>query len=53
LPSGMPKNPVVAEIQLGVLLVENLYFISEYRLNQYRRSDVNNLAIGLEYKKAW
>jgi hypothetical protein len=53
LPSGMPKNPVVAEIQLGVLLVGSLYFISEYRLNQYRRSDVNNLAIGLEYKKAW
>ncbi|NQZ09030.1 MAG: hypothetical protein HRT35_17885 [Algicola sp.] len=53
LPSGMPKNPIVAEMQLGVRLVDSLYFISEFRLNQYRRSDVNNLAIGLQYKKAW
>ena len=53
LPAGMPKNPIVAEMQLGVRLVDSLYFISEFRLNQYRRADVNNLAIGLQYKRAW
>ncbi len=53
LPATVPNNPIVAEMQLGVRLVDSLYFISEYRLNQYRRSHVNNLAIGIQYKKAW
>ncbi len=49
----IPENPIVAEAQLGYSLVENLYFVSEYRLNEYRRSDVNNLAVGMEYKVKW
>jgi hypothetical protein len=49
----IPSNPVVAEAQLGYRLIENLYIVSEYRLNEYRRSDVNNLAIGVEYKIKW
>ena len=53
LPAQIPANPIVAEAQLGFRLVENLYAVSEYRLNEYRRSDVNNLALGVEYKIKW
>ncbi|WP_281560058.1 hypothetical protein [Thalassomonas sp. RHCl1] len=53
LPSTIPANPVVMEAQLGYRLVENFFIVSEYRINQYRRSDVNNLAIGLQYKFIW
>lgn len=53
LPSGYPSNPVVAEAQLSYRLIENLHAVTEYRVNQYRRSDVNNLAVGLEYKVLW
>lgn len=53
LPPGIPANPIVGEAQLGFRLAGNLFLISEYRLNQYRRADVNNLAIGIEYKLAW
>ncbi len=53
LPDNMPKNPIVGEAQLGFQLLDNLYLIGEYRLNQYRRSDVNNLALGVEYKRVW
>jgi len=50
LPANLPRNPIVAEAQLGYELFKHFYLISEYRINQYRRSDVNNLAIGLQYK---
>ncbi|MDO3383639.1 hypothetical protein [Gilvimarinus algae] len=50
LPTGFPSNPVVAEAQLGYRLWDRLYLVGEYRINQYRRSDVNNFAAGLEYK---
>jgi len=53
VPDALPKRPIVAEAQVGFQLVDKLYLISEYRLNQYRRSDVNNLAIGLQYKMTW
>lgn len=53
LPSTIPANPVVMEAQLGYRLLENFFIVSEYRINQYRRSDVNNLAIGLQYKFIW
>lgn len=53
LPETIPENPAVAEAQLGWRLVEDLYLVTEYRLNQYRRSDVNNLAVGVEYKVLW
>jgi hypothetical protein len=53
LPASFPKHPVVAEFQLGYRLVNEFYLIAEYRINQYRRSDVNNLALGVEYKVLW
>ena len=53
LPSSMPTNPVVGEVQLGYRVVDNFYLISEYRVNEYRRSDVNNLSAGIEYKLLW
>ncbi len=52
-PGHLPTNPIVAEFQLGLLLVDKLFFVSEYRINQYRRNDVNNLAVGLQYKITW
>ncbi len=53
LATGMPSSPVVGEVQLGYRMVENLHLVAEYRVNQYRRSDVNNLAIGIEYIMKW
>jgi len=50
---SVPKNPVVAEAQLGFRLIENFFVVAEYRLNEYRTSDVNNLAVGFEYKMKW
>jgi len=53
LSANVPKNPMVGEVQLGYRVVENLFFIMEYRVNEYRRSDVNNMAVGLEYLIKW
>lgn len=53
LANNVPKNPMVGEVQLGYRVVENLFLIIEYRVNEYRRSDVNNLAVGLEYLIKW
>lgn len=53
LPSNIPKNPIVAETQFGYRVYDSFYLVAEYRLNQYRRSDVNNFAIGMEYTLKW
>lgn len=53
LPENIPDNPVVMEAQLGYRLTGGLFAVAEWRLNQYRRTDVNNLAIGLQYKHTW
>jgi len=53
LSKKIPNSPIVGEVQMGFRLYDNLFFISEYRLNQYRRSDVNNFAIGFQYKMIW
>jgi len=53
LPDNMPKNPIVAEAQLGFRIIENLFVVAEYRVNEYRRADVNNMALGLEYLIKW
>ncbi|MFT5888901.1 MAG: hypothetical protein ACI9BO_001725 [Zhongshania sp.] len=53
LPANIPANPIVGEAQLGYRIVENLYAVAEYRINEYRRSDENNLALGVEYKMKW
>ena len=53
LADNLPESPIVGEVQLGYRIYENLYLIAEYRINEYRRSDVNNLAVGIEYKLIW
>ena len=53
LASNIPNDPIVAEAQLGFNIIEQLYFVTEYRINEYRRSDVNNLAVGVQYKIVW
>tara|TARA_R110002049_G_scaffold276106_2_gene454233 strand:- start:4310 stop:4996 length:687 start_codon:yes stop_codon:yes gene_type:complete len=53
LPATIPNNPIVAEAQLGYKLFPNTFAVAEYRVNQYRRSNVNNIAVGFEYKKSW
>ncbi len=53
LPEHMPKSPIVAEAQLGYNFADNWYAVAEYRLNQYRRQDVNNVGIGVQYKFNW
>lgn len=53
LPANIPTNPIVAEAQLGYQLLSNTYVVAEYRVNQYRRSNVNNIAVGMEYKHRW
>jgi len=53
LPAHLPGSPIVAEVQLGYRMVDNFYLVTEYRLNQYRTSDVNNLAFGAQYKVIW
>lgn len=53
LPPGLPNVPIIGETQLGFQITGGLHAIVEYRLNQYRRQDVNNLAVGLQYKFNW
>ena len=53
LADNLPDSPIVGEVQLGYRIYENLYLIAEYRINEYRSSDVNNLAVGIEYKLIW
>lgn len=48
-----PKNPIIGEAQLGFRVINNLYAIVEYRINQYRKDDENNIAYGLQYKIKW
>lgn len=53
LADSFPTSPIVAEVQLGFHLIEGIYAIAEYRINEYRLSEVDNLAIGVEYKVQW
>jgi hypothetical protein len=53
LPDTMPSGPIIAEVQLGMRMFDRFYAISEYRLNQRRVGDEENLAIGIEYKVRW
>ncbi|MDH3747285.1 MAG: hypothetical protein OER97_03685 [Gammaproteobacteria bacterium] len=50
---ALPSTPIVTEIQLGVRLFDKLYAISEYRRNDFRIGNEENLAAGLEYKFRW
>lgn len=53
LPDTFPSRPIVGEVQAGVRLFDQLHAVAEYRINEYRRSDVDNLALGLQYKIVW
>ena len=53
LPANLPSSPIVGEAQVGLRIIENLYAIVEYRVNQYRSSDETNVAAGIEYKIRW
>jgi nucleoside-specific outer membrane channel protein Tsx len=53
VPPGVPSNPIVGEAQLGFRLVENLYVMTEFRLNEYRVGNEQNQATGFEYKIKW
>ncbi len=53
LPATMPSNPLVWETQVGYEIFENCFAIAEYRVNQYNRADVNNVALGVEYLVKW
>lgn len=53
LPENYPLNPAVWETQLGYEMFDNFYATAEYRINQYNRKDVNNLALGIEYLIKW
>lgn len=47
------KSPLVAEIQGGLRLYDQLYFIYEFRILEYRANQVLNHAIGGEYVAKW
>ncbi len=49
---GVPGNPLVLEVQAGLRLWKNLYAVAEYRKNEFRVGNENNLAVGIEYKYA-
>jgi len=53
VPENHPARPIIFEIQAGMRIFYELYAVTEYRINQNRRSDVNNLAVGFEYKLGW
>lgn len=53
LPENIPNNSIISEIQVGYRLIENLHVVLENRINQYRRSDVNNTAAGIQYTLIW
>lgn len=50
LAADFPENPIVAEVQLGFRLFDKVYAISEYRINEYRRTQVENVAVGFQHK---
>jgi hypothetical protein len=50
---GGRQQAVITETQLGVRLFGNLYGIAEYRRNDYRASNTDNLAVGLEFRGKW
>ncbi|PCI60005.1 MAG: hypothetical protein COB37_10235 [Kordiimonadales bacterium] len=53
LPDNFPSAPIVGEAQLGFRLFDNLYAIGEFRINEFRRSDVDNIGLGIQYKVSW
>lgn len=50
---ALPKNPIVAEIQLGMRLFDRFYVVTEYRNKERRPAEPHNVAVGVEYKFQW
>jgi len=53
LPDSMPSSPIVAELQLGARVWKDFYVVAEYRNNQRRVGNEENVAVGIEYKLRW
>lgn len=51
--TGMKRDNIVSENQFGVRLFKKLYAVAEFRVNEYRRSNTTNYALGLEIKSVW
>lgn len=49
----LPKTPIVVEIQLGLRFYNQFHAIAEYRKNEFRTGNEENLAVGIEYKFRW
>jgi len=47
---NVPHHFIISETQLGFRAFDDVYLTIEYRINQARRSDVNNVALGVQYK---
>jgi hypothetical protein len=50
---GKRRRAILSETQLGFRLFKDIYGIAEYRRNEYRASDKDNLALGFEYRMNW
>lgn len=53
LPVSFPTAPIVGEAQLGCRVVDGWNVVLEYRINEYRRSSTDNLALGFQYLHKW
>ncbi len=53
VPDGVRSAPIVLEMQAGFRLYSQLHAVAEYRFNDYRHGDEDNLAIGLQYRLQW
>ena len=42
-------NKLVAENQIGIRIIKQLYIVAEHRFNEYRKSKKHGIGIGLEY----
>jgi hypothetical protein len=53
LPPAISNNPIVTEIQFGTRVFGDLFAVAEYRINQFRPSEIHNFALGVEYSFRW
>lgn len=53
LSAALPRTPIVTEVQFGMRLAADFYAVAEYRRNDFRIGDEENLAAGIEYKFRW
>ncbi len=53
LPAGFPARPIIGKAQLGYRIVDNFFAVADFRVNEYRRSDVMTLGLGVQYKFLW